>query len=117
MAWVAAYERIWRDDDVGGVPSLFTEDARYLRSPYEEPDVGHAAIQAFWPEGEGTTFTVSAEPVAVDGSSAVVRLEVRYLTPKPQEYRDLWVLHFADDGRVDRFEEWPFFPGRKYTAR
>jgi hypothetical protein len=117
MAWVAAYEQIWRDNDVAGVRSLFTEDARYWRSPYEEPDIGHAGIEAFWPEEEGTTFTVEAEPVAVEGRAAVVRLEVHYLTPKPQAYRDLWILHFAEDGRVDRFEEWPFFPGRPYTAR
>jgi len=116
MRWVAAYERAWRDRDREAVIRLFTEDARYRPSPYEEPEVGHAAIQAFWLEDEGVTFTVSAEPVAVEGRVAVVRLEVHYLQPRRQEYRDLWVLRFAEDGRVEDFEEWAYWPGRSYSA-
>jgi hypothetical protein len=116
MRWVADYERAWRDGDAAGVERLFTPDVTYLRSPYHSPDVGHHAVKAFWCEEVGTSFTVAAEPVAVEDDRAVVRLEVRYLTPDPQEYRDLWVLRFAPDGRVAEFEEWPFWPGRPYTA-
>ena len=72
MRWVADYERAWRSGDASGVPRLFTDDARYRTSPYEEPRVGHAAIQAFWLDDEGRTFSVSAEPVAVEGPDAVV---------------------------------------------
>jgi ketosteroid isomerase-like protein len=116
MAWVARYERVWRDGDLDGVARLFTEDARYRRSPYEKSEVGHAAIREFWLADEGQPFTVTAEPVAVEGRHAVVRLEVRYGEPEPQEYRDLWVLRFADDGRVEDFEEWAYWPGKPYTA-
>jgi hypothetical protein len=41
---------------------------------------------------------------------------VTYLEPQQQEYRDLWVMQFADDGRVELFEEWPFFPGQPLTV-
>jgi ketosteroid isomerase-like protein len=116
MRWVAGYERAWRARDIDAVAGLFTEDAQYRRSPYWEPDVGHAAIRALWREDEGTTFTVTAEPVAVEGSDAVVRLEVRYGDPVTQEYRDLWVLRFAPDGRVEAFEEWAYWPDKPYTA-
>ncbi|MGY1604493.1 YybH family protein [Geodermatophilus sp. SYSU D00815] len=115
VRWVAGYERAWRDGDLDGVRQLFTEDARYRASPYEPSRVGHAEIQAFWLADEGRTFTVTSEPVAVEGSAAVVRLEVRYEDPA-QEYRDLWVLRFAPDGRVEDFEEWAYWPGRPYTA-
>jgi ketosteroid isomerase-like protein len=116
VRWVDDYVRAWRDGDVAAVRTLFTEDAAYRRSPYEPSEVGHAAIEAFWAEDRGETFTVTAEPVAVQGSRAVVRLEVGYGDPVTQEYRDLWVLHFSDDGRVDDFEEWAYWPGRPYTA-
>jgi hypothetical protein len=116
MHWVARYERAWRERDTGAVDQLFTDDARYRRSPYEEPDVGHAAIKAFWLDDDDEVFIATASPVAVDGVDAVVRLEVRYGDPVRQEYRDLWVLHFADDGRVDDFEEWAYWPGRTFTA-
>ena len=116
LQWVGRYEGAWRDGDVAAVRHLFTDDARYRRSPYEEPRVGSAAIQAFWREDEGRTFSVSAEPVAVEGRDAVVRLEVRYRDPVAQGYRDLWVLRFAPDGRVEAFEEWAYWPGRPYSA-
>lgn len=116
MRWVAGYERAWRDGAVDAVAELFTEDAVYRPSPYERGLVGHAAIRDFWLEDEGETFTVRAEPVAVEGRSAVVRLEVRYDEPVGQEYRDLWVLRFAPDGRVEDFEEWAYWPGKAYSA-
>jgi ketosteroid isomerase-like protein len=115
MEWVASYERAWRAGDLDAVERLFTDDARYRRSPYEESEVGHAAIRAFWRD-DNQSFTVTAEPVAVEGRDAVVRLEVHYGPPTEQEYRDLWVLRFADDGRVEDFEEWAYWPGKPYTA-
>ena len=33
-----------------------------------------------------------------------------------QEYRDLWVLRFAADGRVEHFEEWAYWPDKPYTV-
>jgi ketosteroid isomerase-like protein len=116
MRWVAGYERAWRTEDLDAIAELFTEDARYRPSPYEDARIGHAAIRDFWLDDEGTTFTVRAEPVAVDGHVAVVRLEVHYGEPVRQEYRDLWVLTFATDGRVEDFEEWAYWPEKPYSA-
>ena len=116
MQWVTEYERAWRDCDVSGVGRLFTDDARYRTSPYAEPKVGHAEIEAFWLDDEGRTFSVTAEPVAVEGRDAVVRVEVLDRDPVAQEYRDLWVMRFAPDGRVEDFEEWAYWPGRPFTA-
>jgi hypothetical protein len=59
---------------------------------------------------------VDAAVVAVEGDTAVVRLEVRYGDPLSQEYRDLWVLRFAEDGRVADFEEWAYWPGKPFAA-
>jgi SnoaL-like domain len=95
MRWVGGYERACRNGDLGAVAELFTEDARYRPSPYEEAEIGHAAIRAFWLDDEGQTFGVQAQSVAVQDRDAVVRLMVRYGDPVRQEYRDLWVLHFA----------------------
>lgn len=115
MRWVADYEQAWRAGDLGAVATLFTEDARYRVSPYEESEVGHDAIRDLWVDDE-RTFSVAAEPVAVEGRDAVVRLEVRYGDPVRQEYRDLWVLRFAADGRVEDYEEWAYWPGKPYSA-
>lgn len=116
MRWVAAYERAWRDGDVGAVETLFSADAAYRGSPYETPEIGHEAIKAFWLDDEGSPFTMQAQVIAAEADHAVVRVDVDYGGPRSQEYRDLWVLRFAEDGRVEDFEEWAYWPGKPYSA-
>jgi hypothetical protein len=67
-------------------------------------------------EGPDEVFTLATDILAVDGPTAVVRAEVRYGDPPRQEYRDLWVIRLTDDGRCTWFEEWPYWPGRPYSA-
>ncbi len=113
MAWVAGYERGWREDDLGAVRRLFTEDARYAQSPNEEePAVGHEAIEELWLDPE-SPFTMTSDVVAVEGDRAVVRVEVQYTTGDTPHYRELWVLRFAEDGRVSDFEEWTYKVGKE----
>jgi ketosteroid isomerase-like protein len=117
--WVVAYERAWRTPGTDGLSALFTTDAAYLHSPYEEPIVGIHAIATMWNEereGPDEVFTLSTEIVAVEGDTAVVRAEVHYGEPIVQEYRDLWLIRFGADSRCIRFEEWPYWPGHPYAA-
>jgi ketosteroid isomerase-like protein len=112
-AWLAAYERVWRTPGVEAVAQIFTEDARYSQGPYREPRAGLAAIREMWEatrDGPDEVFAMTHEVVAVEGDTAVARVEVRYGGPDPSEYRDLWVMSFAPDGRCVSFEEWPFAP-------
>ena len=117
--WVAAYEAAWRASGTAGLAEIFTVDAVYLHSPYGEPVVGLDAIRRMWDEdrdGPDEVFALATGILAVDGDTAVVRAEVRYGDPLRQEYRDLWVLRLDDDGRCRWFEEWPYWPGRPYSA-
>jgi len=105
--WVARYEVAWRTAGTDGLTELFTADASYLHSPYEEPVVGLHAIAKMWDddrEGPEEVFTLSKEIVAVEGDTAVVRAHVQYGGPKRQEYRDLWLIRFDPDGRCAWFE-------------
>jgi len=114
--WVAEYERAWRSPGVDALADLFTPDAVYLQGPYREPVTGLPAIGRMWDqerEGPDEPFTMASEIVAVDGDTAVVRLEVHYQSAAAREYRDLWLVRFAGDGRCRSFEEWPFAPGRQ----
>jgi SnoaL-like domain len=118
--WLAGYEAVWRAPGTAGLADLFTGDATYLKSPYEQAIVGLDAIKRMWEEereGPDEVFTLATDILAVDGPTAVVRAEVHYGDPPAQEYRDLWVIRFADDYRCTWFEEWPFWPGRPYAAR
>jgi len=117
--WLAAYEAAWRTPGTEGLAAIFADDASYLQSPYDEPVAGLDAIRRMWDEeraGPDEVFTISTEIVAVDGSTAVVRAEVRYGEPVHQEYRDLWILRLGADGRCRWFEEWPYWPGEPRAA-
>jgi ketosteroid isomerase-like protein len=118
-SWLAAYEAAWRTSGTEGLAQLFTEDAMYLQSPYERPVAGLAAISVMWEserEGPDEIFTLTTDILAVDGPTAVVRADVSYGLPLRQEYRDLWVIRLDGDGRCRWFEEWPYWPGRGYSA-
>jgi len=117
--WLAGYEAAWRAPGTEDLAGLFTSEATYLQSPYDQPVVGLDAIGRMWEEereGPDEVFTLAMEILAVDGPVAVVRAEVMYGNPPVQEYRDLWVIRFADNGRCTWFEEWPFWPGRPHVA-
>jgi ketosteroid isomerase-like protein len=118
--WLAGYEAAWRAPGTAGLAGLFTPDATYLQSPVVQPVTGLNAIRRMWDEqreGPAEVFTLATEILAVDGPTAVVRAEVGYGDPPRQEYRDLWVIRLREDGRCTWFEEWPYWPGRPYSAR
>jgi SnoaL-like protein len=117
--WLGGYERAWRSPGTSVLRDLFEEHASYQLSPYEEPLTGLDAIAAMWEderEGPDEVFTMESEIVAVEGDTAVVRLEVRYGDPVTREYRDLWVIRFAQDGTCSSFEEWPFWPDQGHVG-
>lgn len=60
---------------------------------------------------------MSTEIVVAQDSVAVARVLVRYGEPVRQEYTDLWLLRFDGEGRCSWFEEWPYWPGRGWSAR
>ncbi|MFB4314170.1 nuclear transport factor 2 family protein [Actinomadura sp. 21ATH] len=113
--WVAGYERAWRTAGVEPLAELFSSEVAYLPSPWADPIVGLARLGRWWDserDGPGERFAFLSEVVAVDGDTAVVRVEVDYLSEDPSRWRDLWVLRFDIAGRCIRFEEWPFAPGQ-----
>ena len=117
-AWVDGYERAWRTAGTEQLRELFAGNAVYRMSPYEEPKTGLAAIEDLWEaerEGPDEVFQMTSETVAVEGSTAVVKVEVHYGEPVKREFRDLWLIEFDGDGRCASFEEWPFYPGRPYS--
>ena len=111
--WVAGYERLWRTPGTDRLSELFVPDASYLPSPWAQPIQGLDAIATFWEserKGPDEEFTMTSDVVTVDGRTAVVRVLVSYGVAESKDWRDLWVLTFASDGRCSSFEEWPFAP-------
>ena len=116
--WVTAYERAWRTAGTETLAAIFTADASYWQGPYHQPVIGLADIARMWEDerdGPDEVFQMDSDIVAIDGDTAVVRVEVRYGDPIVREYRDIWIIEFAEDGRCQLFEEWPFWPVQPTT--
>ena len=118
--WIERYERAWRTAGTDDLGQLFTPDATYRAGPFDDVATGLTAIAAFWEaerESPDEHFTLTWEPVAVEGDVGVARVEVVYGDPEAARYRDLWLVTLEADGRCRAFEEWPFFPGQPLSAR
>jgi hypothetical protein len=113
--WIAQYELAWRTPGTGRLSELFTPDVTYSPSPWAIPVAGLDELALFW-EAERASpdeeFVMTSEVVAVEGDTAVVRVEVDYGPPDERQWRNLWVVRFALGGRCAVFEEWPFTPGQ-----
>lgn len=112
-AWVRAYEKAWRMPGTEAVDSVFAPEATYSPGPFEQPLVGLGAIEEMWEaerEAHDEVFSLTSEVVAVEGETAVVRVEVDYGDTGRPTYRDLWVITLDETGRCTAFEEWPFWP-------
>ena len=111
--WVDAYERAWRTAGTDRLDEVFSADVVYVPSPWATPVYGLDDLRRFWEanrDGPDEPFVLTREIVALEGSTAVVRVAVDYLGADTTQWRDLWVIEFAEDGRCAAFEEWPFAP-------
>ena len=111
--WLEGYEQAWRSAGTEGLAGLFTDEVSYLPSPWADPVEGLPALAAFWEaerDSPDETFELTSEVVAVEGDTAVVRVQVDYERSDAGSWRDLWVLRLDEDGRCRHFEEWPFAP-------
>lgn len=107
--WIASYERAWRSPGTDTLADLFAPDATYRQAPFRDPVVGLPAIEEMWEaerDGPDETFAMSSELIAVEGDTAVARIDVAY--GSGDRWADLWLIRFGPDGRCVAFEEWPF---------
>jgi uncharacterized protein (TIGR02246 family) len=106
--WVDGYLRAWTTNDPDDVAALFTEDARYFTLPTRPATEGREAIVNDWLEraDEPGGWTARLDLIAVDGEVAVVQGEVDYASTDEDDYVNLWVIKFGDDGRCTEFTEW-----------
>ena len=121
--WLDGYRSAWEGRDPDAAARLFTEDASYRTTPYEEPFRGCDGVRAYWAEVTSTQSDVRLRygtPV-VDGRHAAVEWWVTMRNSGAdvtlagefflrfdasgvcEELREYW--HFSE-GRLEPFEGW-----------
>ena len=111
--WLEEYVEAWRTYEPEKIRNLFSENALYFYSPFDEQTHlrGREAIVADWlkaPDAVGS-WEAHYVPVAVEGNVGVAQGRSRYFTPDgsiQKQFDNIFVLHFDEAGRCTRFTEW-----------
>jgi len=117
QVWLDKYVAAWRTYEPSQIGDLFSEDALYFYSPFDEqnPVRGREAIVSAWLEEPDPVGSWEAHyaPVAVEGNVGVAQGRTRY-RPRDgrveREFDNIFVLHFDEAGRCARFTEWYMQP-------
>jgi hypothetical protein len=113
QTWLDRYVEAWRTYDATQIRDLFSEDALYLYSPFDEqnPVRGREAILADWlkqPDPVGS-WEAHYEPLVVEGNVGVAQGRTRYFKNNGEverEFGNIFVVQFDSAGRCARFTEW-----------
>lgn len=115
QVWLNNYVDAWRTYDAARIGDLFSEDALYFFSPFDDPVRGRDAIAANWLESPDApdSWEASYSVVAVEGNVAVANGRTRYLRPEgsvEREFDNIFIVEFDADARCNRFREWYMQP-------
>jgi SnoaL-like domain len=104
--WLDRYRTAWTSNNPEDIRALFTEDAEYRYHPWDDPVTGHEAIVDSWlaSRDEPGDWSFDGEPMLQHGGIGIV--EGRTVYANGPNYRNLWVVELAEDGRASRFTEW-----------
>jgi len=110
--WLERYGEAWKSGSPDAAVQLFSADARYHETPFEEPMIGRNAIHAYWTMGaqDGqTAVSFSATIVAFEGPEGFAHWQAEFTqVPSGRRVRLDGVLsaRFDDDDKCITFREW-----------
>ena len=110
--WMQAYGRAWEAGDPDAVTALFSADAAYHETPFDEPMTGSEAIRRYWSEGADQAQRNVRFGFVVLGVSAETGLAhwwasfERVPSGVQVELDGVLQAEFDGAGRCRRFREW-----------
>ena len=110
-SWLDAYGRAWETRDPESAATLFTEDATYHETPFDEPMRGRAAILEYWsdvPRSQGD-IRFSYEILAASERGGVAHWGAEFLRlPARTRVRldGILLAELDGDGSCTEFREW-----------
>lgn len=110
-AWLGRYIEAWSSRDADLIGDLFSADCSYSYPPHDTA-VGREDIIRAWLEEDEGPWEAHYEPLAIDEQIHVAIGWTRYFDEASNvrdEYSNIFVCRFDDDGRCTEFREW-FMP-------
>lgn len=110
--WLDAYGEAWVEGNPSQIVNLFDADARYHVTPFDEPLVGHDAIQRYWeagPRDAHQDVRFSHDVIAVAGECGVARWHASLFHASAGhriELDGVFVAEFDAGGHCTVLREW-----------
>jgi hypothetical protein len=109
--WLGAYKRAWEDRDPVAAADLFTADAAYHETPFDEPSRGRDGIFEYWSDVPRTQrgISFSYEILATTENGGVAHWRASFLrlpADDPVELDGIFLVKLDADGRCTEFREW-----------
>jgi|SRR5215203_3058419 len=109
--WLDAYKRAWEARDPEAAADVFTADATYQETPFEEPVRGRRGIRDYWFDAtryqEGIEFSYEVLATTETGGIAHWRSEFTRLTSDSAvELDGIFLVELDADGKCTEFREW-----------
>jgi hypothetical protein len=110
--WLRKYGDAWEKGDPGATEALFTSDAHYYETPFDDPMIGLDEIYKYWKNNavlgqEEVHF--SYEALAVHKNIGVAHWRANFIR-LPSGNRvtldGIFKVEFSDDGKCQIFREW-----------
>ena len=109
-SWLGRYVEAWRSRDADVIGDLFSADCAYsYRGGHDVVSGREEIVQGWRAEEEGGSWEAAYEPLAIDDQVHVSIGWTRYFDEGGlvrDEYSNIFVCRFDDDGRCLEFSEW-----------
>lgn len=109
--WMEAYGKASEENDPQASANLFSEDAKYYETPFDEPMIGRDAIFHYWNKGAQTLNDKESayEILAIKDSLGIARWKSKFTiieSGKRLALDCLLAVEFDENGLCHTFREW-----------
>ncbi len=109
--WLDAYGEAWESRDADAAAKIFSEDATYQVTPYEEAHRGRSGVHDYWAGVTENQRNVQFEyqTLSVTGNTGIAHWSANFDVVPDGPHIDLngiFVLEFDADGKCRRLREW-----------
>lgn len=110
-SWLDSYGQAWMGRDPDAAVALYTDDATYQVTPFDEPLRGRAAIYKYWVGVAKTQERIhfDYEVIAVTAEKGVARWRASFVIVPPgleTKLDGIFVVSLNSDGRCQSLREW-----------
>ena len=110
--WLGKYGDAWEKGDPGATEALFTSDAHYYETPFDDPIIGLDEISKYWKDNavlDQKEIHFSYEALAVHKNVGVAHWRANFIrlsSGKRAKLDGIFKIEFSADGKGQIFREW-----------